>query len=549
MLSGSAGEDVPSGPSYEELYLEHAPAARRLARSLVPRDVADHIVAEAFTRVLGAIRAGGGPGIAFRGYLFTAVRNLASDWLRGTRRVAAVGDLEAGNWTAERSGAISHLSSGAEVQAEARAEARLVARAFARLPVRWRAVLWQLEVEGRAPAAVAPLFGLSANGVSALAVRAREGLRQAYLQEHIGANIPVPCRAYTEALGAGARGRLSRRRRAAVHEHLRQCPACSDLFTELSELNGRLGAILAPAVLAGGSAAIASAASAAASVATAVGRHAVLLRARLSGPARLWRLWRLHPATGVASVAAGVAAAGGMVVAVSISPANVSPSHAAPRPITSITVPGNSAGGGAHGGSPSLGTAGSLARVAQRGVAAVAGCAAAGAQAAAGRGGAGGSGGGSGSGAVGGTGSAVLGGVGSSAASVGTCAAAGGAGTVSALPGGIVAVQAPAGGGNTASPPAGPVRQVTQGVRKALASTAGNLGQTVANAAQALGGVLGDTASGLGNAVGGATGNLGGVVGGTTRNLEGVVGSTTNGLGGLVRRGTSALGGAGRHHN
>jgi hypothetical protein len=33
----------------------------------------------------------------------------------------------------------------------------MVARAFVRLPVRWRAVLWQLEVEGNALAAVAPL--------------------------------------------------------------------------------------------------------------------------------------------------------------------------------------------------------------------------------------------------------------------------------------------------------------------------------------------------------------------------------------------------------
>src|SRR2546430_10213444 len=51
--------------------------------------------------------------------------------------------------------------------------------------------LWQLEVEGKTPAEVAPMFGLSGNGASALAMRAREGLRQAYLQEHIGTNIPV----------------------------------------------------------------------------------------------------------------------------------------------------------------------------------------------------------------------------------------------------------------------------------------------------------------------------------------------------------------------
>jgi Putative zinc-finger len=86
----------------------------------------------------------------------------------------------------------------------------------------------QLEVEGKAPAAVAPTFGLSANGVSALAMRAREGLRQAYLEEHVGANIPAACRTYATEFGAGARGRLSQRRRAAMQEHLGHCPACQD---------------------------------------------------------------------------------------------------------------------------------------------------------------------------------------------------------------------------------------------------------------------------------------------------------------------------------
>jgi DNA-directed RNA polymerase specialized sigma24 family protein len=47
----------PESWPYEELYVEHAPVARRLALSLVP---ADDIVAEAFARVLAAIRAGGG---------------------------------------------------------------------------------------------------------------------------------------------------------------------------------------------------------------------------------------------------------------------------------------------------------------------------------------------------------------------------------------------------------------------------------------------------------------------------------------------------------
>lgn len=36
--------------------------------------------------------------------------------------------------------------------------------------------------EGRTPAELAPVLGVSPNGVAALACRARKGLRQAYLQ-------------------------------------------------------------------------------------------------------------------------------------------------------------------------------------------------------------------------------------------------------------------------------------------------------------------------------------------------------------------------------
>jgi RNA polymerase sigma factor (sigma-70 family) len=317
---------------------------------MVPPDVADDIVAEAFTRVLGAIRAGGGPGVTFRGYLLAAVRNLASDWLRTRRRTTLLSDVDAqaGDQAAERSTAVSQICRGAEDQAESRAEARLIARAFARLPARWRAVLWHLEVEGEAPAAVAPLFGLSANGVSALATRAREGLRLAYLQEHVGANIPVACRAYRDALGAGARGRLSRRRRVAVDEHLRGCPACTELFSELTELSSRLGAILTPAMLAGASAGLAA------------GRRALFTRTGLAGPGHLWR-W--HPAAGAT---AGMAAAGGLVLAVNVMPMTGAPSpHAAVRPAISVSVlasPGSGAPGGATGpsSSPRPGKSGSL---------------------------------------------------------------------------------------------------------------------------------------------------------------------------------------------
>ena len=327
-MSGRRGapDGAGAGRSYGELYVEYAPAARGLALSIVPPDVADDIVAEAFARVLAAIRAGGGPDHAFRPYLLAAVRNLANDWIAARRRVTVIGDLdeEAGDRSALL---ISGFSGDAETEAEARAEARLIVRAFSRLPERWRRVLWQLEVEGKAPAEVAPAFGLSGNGVSALAMRAREGLRQAYLQEHIGTNIPASCRACAEDLGAGARGRLSPRRQAAMQAHLGHCPACQDLFTELSELNRKLGTILAPIALAGTSAALHG------------GRH--VLRA---GLAAHWRAMRWHPVTAATGAAASVAVAGGMLFAVNVTPLPAAPSHVTVRAADPAASSGSPAG-------------------------------------------------------------------------------------------------------------------------------------------------------------------------------------------------------------
>src|SRR5436190_18623835 len=353
LMSGRRGapDGAGVGRSYEELYVRYTPAARGLALSMVPPDVADDIVAEAFARVLAAIRAGGGPDHAFRPYLLAAVRNLANDWIAARRRVTVIGDLdeEADDRSAPL---ISGFSGDAATEAETRAEARLIVRAFSRLPKRWRAVLWQLEVEGKAPAEVAPVFGLSGNGVSALAMRAREGLRQAYLQEHIGTNIPASCRAYAEDLGAGTRGRLSPRRQAAMQDHLGHCPACQDLFAELSELNRKLGTILAPIALAGTSAVLHG------------GRHG-LLRAGLSAH---WRAVRWHPVTAAAGAAASVAVAGGMLFAVNITPLPGAPSHVAAQPAGPATNSGSSAdhhadsrrggGGGGSGGGAGAGAAG-----------------------------------------------------------------------------------------------------------------------------------------------------------------------------------------------
>jgi hypothetical protein len=128
-------------------------------------------------------------------------------------------------------------------------EATLVARAFGSLPGRWQTVLWHIEVEGDSPARVAELLGLTANGVSALAYRAREGLRRAYLQVHLQDIAREECRYAVERLGSWTRLGLSKRAKTRVDAHLGSCGRCQALATELTDVNGGLRAALAPLVV------------------------------------------------------------------------------------------------------------------------------------------------------------------------------------------------------------------------------------------------------------------------------------------------------------
>jgi RNA polymerase sigma factor (sigma-70 family) len=243
--------DQASSLAFAALYDRHRDAARGLARQLArsPAD-ADDLVSAAFARLLEILRAGGGPTEAFRAYLLTSLRHLAYDRTRAERRLDLTEDM----------GEVIGVDPARTVipftdPAVAGLERSLAARAFATLPERWQAVLWHLEVEGDSPADIAPLFGLTANAVSALGYRAREGLRQAYLQEHLagGPAAPPRDRRHREAeekLGAYTRGGLSKRDAVKVEEHLRECAECRALATELREVNsGILRSTIAPLVL------------------------------------------------------------------------------------------------------------------------------------------------------------------------------------------------------------------------------------------------------------------------------------------------------------
>jgi RNA polymerase sigma factor (sigma-70 family) len=234
--------------SYGTLYERHVTAAYNLARQLTRSTAeSDDLVSEAFSRVLDTLRAGRGPDSAFRAYLLTALRHVAYDKTRRDRRLELAEDVtEVSGIDTEK------ISEQFKDTAVAGLERSMAARAFAKLPERWQAVLWHTEIEGQSPAEVGPILGLTANGVSALAYRAREGLRQAYLQVHLAETTAERCRATVDKLGAWTRGGLSKRETAQVEAHLDECARCRALAAELADVNGALRLIIAPLVLGAG---------------------------------------------------------------------------------------------------------------------------------------------------------------------------------------------------------------------------------------------------------------------------------------------------------
>jgi RNA polymerase sigma factor (sigma-70 family) len=175
--------------AYGTLYKRHVTAAHTLARKLSRSALeGDDLVSEAFTRVLDMLRADRGPDSAFRAYLLTALRNVAYNKSLRDRKVDLAGDVtEVGGLDIEK---ITEPFRDAALDG---LERSMAARAFANLPERWQAVLWHTEIRGRRPVEVAPLLGLTANSVAALAYRAREGLRQAYLQAHLAETTAEHC--------------------------------------------------------------------------------------------------------------------------------------------------------------------------------------------------------------------------------------------------------------------------------------------------------------------------------------------------------------------
>lgn len=235
--------------AYGKLYERHVRSANILAMQLSTSSAdADDLVSDAFAKVLAALRSGGGPGAAFRPYLLTAVRHAAYDRTRKEKRLELAGDVE------EVPGATKATSVPFHDKALDDLDQAMAATAFATLPERWQTVLWHTAIEGQSPGEIAPLLGLTANGVSAMAFRAREGLRKAFLQAHVNQEPAEKCRATVTKLGAWTRGGLKGREAVQLDAHMDDCAECRKLASELSDVNGALRGMIAPIVLGTGTA-------------------------------------------------------------------------------------------------------------------------------------------------------------------------------------------------------------------------------------------------------------------------------------------------------
>ena len=102
------------------------------------------------------------------------------------------------------------------------------------------------------PHEVAPILGMSANGVAALSYRAREGLRKAWLQAHINdAAASGECRWAISKFGEHARQSLNSRDSRRVDAHLESCTRCAILCQEVDEVGSRLALVMIPILLGG----------------------------------------------------------------------------------------------------------------------------------------------------------------------------------------------------------------------------------------------------------------------------------------------------------
>lgn len=220
----------------DSLVSRHRAAAQRLAGRLAP-DAADKLLAESVATVTAALRAGGGPAMAFRTYLLTTVRRRNHARAAAAGRIRPVDDLSTARMASV---------SGSSVTTAALPAAAAVHRRMSEVT---RLALWHTEVDGEEVRTVAALVDMPATEVAELAFRGREAFRQGTLGAYLNAVSEPACRWAAERFGAHGREALSDADATRVDEHLSGCDGCRAAYPAVEAVQNDLQVLLAMLVL------------------------------------------------------------------------------------------------------------------------------------------------------------------------------------------------------------------------------------------------------------------------------------------------------------
>lgn len=191
---------------------------------------ASMLTTTAFAQLLENLARNGAVS-ALRPHLLVTVRHIAKAWA-GDQRVAAV---------------LTGL-----INPEGPQENRqLISRAFHAMPLTAQVLLWHAEVEAEGISIPSGLLGIDPRVASDELVEAREQFRQACVRVHREYAPTGECRHYNRLLD------ISLRRGGAlipdIQVHLSECSYCRFAADQLRQSDGRLGMLLAEALLGGAS--------------------------------------------------------------------------------------------------------------------------------------------------------------------------------------------------------------------------------------------------------------------------------------------------------
>src|SRR6187455_497419 len=189
----------------DDLYRQHVGEVYRYTYAVLGNHAdAEDVTQTTFVNALRALERGEEP------------RN-ASAWL-----IAIAHNVVRQRWrqAASRPAEVELVHDVPETPAEEDIEVDELVRALQRIPPSQREALVMRELEGRSYVEIAELLGLTTGALETLLFRARRSLAEEI--ENL-----VTCQSAELALSKQSDGRLSRKERKRLDEHLAECPSCA----------------------------------------------------------------------------------------------------------------------------------------------------------------------------------------------------------------------------------------------------------------------------------------------------------------------------------